>query len=169
MSANEKLGLPRDKMKKVRIAFDVDGTLRCNCTGTCQDPNERIVGLFRILNSFKNTELYVWSGGGSDYARRFAELFELPIRPSKCISKIGTAPDFIHIAIDDIQDTAIANINLIVHEKGGDMYKSGSTSPTLADLQFEQSLEEWNRVKQRLIIRMKHKYGKEKVEAWLKK
>lgn len=115
MSANERLGLPRDKMQKIRIAFDVDGTLRSNITETTQDPNQRIVDLFAILDSFKNTELYVWSGGGAEYARQFARKYKLKVGDSRCISKIG-APHM-HIAIDDIQDTAIADINLIVNEK----------------------------------------------------
>lgn len=112
---NKRLGLPFGKMRKIRIAFDVDGTLRCNHTDTCTDYNFRIVQLFMTLASFKNTEMYVWSGGGAEYARRFAEMYDLPVKPSHCISKIG-APQM-DIAIDDIQDTAIANINLIVHEK----------------------------------------------------
>lgn len=115
MGANEILGLPRDEMKKVKIAFDVDGTLRCNCTDTCQDPNENIVALLKILFTLKNVELYVWSGGGADYARRFKNLYELPVKDSHFISKIG-APKM-DIAIDDIQDTALGNINLIVREK----------------------------------------------------
>lgn len=115
MSANEKLGLPRDKMKKIRIAFDVDGTLRCNCTDTCSDPNERIVDLFNILATFKNTELWVWSGGGKDYALGMAHRLGINFNANRCISKIG-APEM-DIAIDDIQDTAIAKINLIVKEK----------------------------------------------------
>ena len=114
-SANAKLGRPRDQMKKIRIAFDVDGTLRSNKTESSEDPNQRIVELFAILDSFKNTELYVWSGGGAEYARRFARKYKLKVGDSRCISKIG-APHM-HIAIDDIQDTAIADINLIVHEK----------------------------------------------------
>lgn len=114
-SANEKLGLPRDKMRTIKIGFDVDGTLRCNCTDTCQDPNERIVELFKTLQSFKNTEMYVWSGGGAEYAARFAKLYELPVKESHCIGKIG-APKM-DIAIDDIQDTALGSINLIVREK----------------------------------------------------
>lgn len=115
ISANERLGLARDKMKKIRIAFDVDGTLRSNKTPTDQTCNRRIVRLFETLNSFKNVELYVWSGGGADYAWRFAQLYDLDVKKSHCISKIG-APHM-HIAIDDIQDTAIADINLIVNEK----------------------------------------------------
>lgn len=107
--------LPREKMKKVTIAFDVDGTLRCNCTDTCQDPNEDVVAEFLLHAKKKNTEMYVWSGGGADYAKRFARLFELPVKESNCISKFsGFMPD---IAVDDIQDTALGRVNLIVREK----------------------------------------------------
>lgn len=115
MSKNADLGLPFGTMKTIKIAFDVDGTLRCNCTDNCEDKNVRITTLFCTLERFKNTELYVWSGGGAEYARRFARLYDLPVKDSHCISKIG-APHM-DIAIDDIQDTAIADINLIVREK----------------------------------------------------
>lgn len=109
------MGLPFGKMKKVKIAFDVDGTLRSNKTETSQLPNGTIVLLFGILSSFKNTDMYVWSGGGADYALRFAKKYGLPVKDSHCISKIG-APEM-DIAIDDIQDTAIGKLNLIVKEK----------------------------------------------------
>lgn len=107
--------LPRAKMRKVTITFDVDGTLRCNCTETCQDENRRITDLFKILQTFKNVELYVWSGGGADYALRFARKFGLDVKEQNCISKFsGFKPD---IAIDDIQETDLGIINLIVKEK----------------------------------------------------
>jgi hypothetical protein len=112
---NKELGLPFGKMQTVKIAFDVDGTLRCNHDATCEQPNNNIVGLFKCLDTFKNTELYVWSGGGAEYALRFARKYELPVKDSHCIGKIG-APQM-DIAIDDIQDTAIGTINLIVREK----------------------------------------------------
>ena len=112
---NKELGLPFGKMQKIRVAFDVDGTLRCNCTDTCQDVNIRISLMFQTLATFKNTEMFVWSGGGAKYAYRFAQKFLLPVKQSHCISKIG-APQM-DIAVDDIQDTAIGNINLIVREK----------------------------------------------------
>lgn len=115
LGKNKELGLPFGKMQTIKIAFDVDGTLRCNCTNDCQDPNQRIVDMFKTLASFKNTDMYVWSGGGGDYAYRFALLYGLPVKPLHCISKFG-APQM-DIAIDDIQDTAIAPINLIVREK----------------------------------------------------
>lgn len=107
--------LPRSDMKIIKIAFDVDGTLRCNCNETCEDSNQDIVDLFRILRKFKNTELFVWSGGGASYARRFAELYKLPIKDNHCISKFN-APQM-DIAIDDIQATALGTLNLIVREK----------------------------------------------------
>lgn len=107
--------LPRSKMKTIRIAVDVDGTLRCNCTETCRDPNMKIVRLFNMLADFKNTEMYVWSGGGAAYALEFATLFGLRVAHSRCISKFG-APQM-DLCIDDIQDTALATINLIVREK----------------------------------------------------
>lgn len=112
---NSELGLPFGKMQTVHIAFDVDGTLRCNCTETCTDANIDIVALFHILNKFKNTKLYVWSGGGAEYARNAAMRYGLAVPDSRCIGKIG-APEM-DIAIDDIQDTAIGKINLIVREK----------------------------------------------------
>lgn len=102
-------------MKLVRVAFDVDGTLRCNCTETCQDPNVRQVERFRAFAHDKNTEMYVWSGGGAEYALRFATLFGLPVKDKNCISKIG-APHM-NIAVDDQQDFALADINIIVREK----------------------------------------------------
>lgn len=112
-------------MQKITIAFDVDGTLRCNCTETCEDPNADVVLLFRMLAKMKNTEMYVWSGGGADYARGFARLYGLPVKEDHCISKnlIGRdpwrfdppiAPD---IAVDDIQDFNLGKLNLIVREK----------------------------------------------------
>lgn len=107
--------LPRQKMRKIRIAFDVDGTLRCNCTDTCEDPNWDIVRLFNLLEKFKNTEMYVWSGGDKEYAERFSRLYGLKVPYKNCLSKFsGFKPD---IAIDDIQDTDLGTINLIVREK----------------------------------------------------
>lgn len=117
MGANETLGLPRDKMKKVTVAFDIDGTLRCNCTPTCQDKNQRIVSLAHILSHFKNVQLHAWSGGGKDYAYQFVRHsgLEKLISEARCHSKLEDfRPD---IAIDDIQDTALGKLNLIVKEK----------------------------------------------------
>lgn len=115
-------------MKKVRVAFDIDGTLRCNCTPTCQDANQPMIALANILSKwFKNIELHAWSGGGADYTWQFVRTHGLGkiIPESRCHSKVlvGTNPyrfenDF-HpdIAIDDIQDFNLGDINLIVRMK----------------------------------------------------
>lgn len=113
--------LPRDTMKKVVIAFDIDGTLRCNCTSTCQDPNLQIVRLARILATFKNVKVIAWSGGGKEYAETIVRRLKLDdvISPARCHSKLNYymrhgKPD---IAIDDIQATDLGKVNLIVREK----------------------------------------------------
>ena len=49
-------------MKKITIAFDVDGTLRDNTAGDRPIANERIRTLLVSLASFKNTKIIVWSG-----------------------------------------------------------------------------------------------------------
>lgn len=112
---NSELGLPFGKMQTIRIAFDVDGTLRSNKTPTDRRPNAAIVSLLRTLATFKNVEIFVWSGGGGDYARSWCAPYELPVKDTHYISKVG-APQM-DIAIDDIQDTAIGKLNLIVREK----------------------------------------------------
>lgn len=113
--------LPREKMQKVVIAFDIDGTLRCNCTDTCDDPNQRIAELAFILSTMKNTKLIAWSGGGADYCRSMIRRLKLDhiFSEARCYAKLNYYmkhgnPD---IAVDDIQDTALGKINLIVREK----------------------------------------------------
>ena len=106
MGKNSEMGLPSDKMKKVVICVDVDGTLRCNCTATCEDPNSRIVSITNTFVSMKNTKVVVWSGGGKAYAQRFVDKFFTPEVAKKILteSKLNYImrygqPD---IAIDDI-------------------------------------------------------------------
>lgn len=113
-------------MRRVTIAFDVDGTLRCNCTPTCQDVNRRVVDLLFILQTMKNTKIIVWSGGGADYARSFMSRFDLKgityadkkfrgrDENGRALFEPSVRPD---IAIDDIQDCELGTINLIVKEK----------------------------------------------------
>lgn len=125
-SANEKLGLPRDTMKKVVIAFDVDGTLRDNentSEAAMRDdllPNVRIVQLLKTLASFKNTRIIVWSGGGKEYAESIGRQLGIDEFVDEYAGKVDymafgkPRPD---IAIDDIQDTALGTLNLIVCEK----------------------------------------------------
>lgn len=117
-------------MKKIIIAFDVDGTLiknepywECNYI-----PNNRIVSLLRILSTFKNIRIVVWSWWWSEHAR--IACWHLGIKSDvwKILSKNHKwkdemwkhifEPDFVpDICIDDIQACDLWKINLIVKEK----------------------------------------------------
>lgn len=107
-------------MKKTKVAFDIDGTLRCNCTDTCQDANAPMKTLAIMLDKwFKNIELHAWSGGGADYAWRFVRSHGLGkiFTEARCHSKADYATPHMDIAIDDIQDFSLADKNLIVRLK----------------------------------------------------
>lgn len=118
IGANEELGLPFGKMRKIKIAFDVDGTLvshdEANKTISA---NERIRTMLIALSSFKNVKIIVWSGSGELWARQASSAIGIDKYVDKYASKTDhpiIQPD---IAIDDIQDTAIGKVNLIVREK----------------------------------------------------
>lgn len=115
---NQKLGLPFGKMRKIVIAIDVDGTLITNTGATPDISNIRIVELLKTLASFKNTRIVVWSGGGKEYAERWVRLLGLDDYVWRVESKLNHEAIKPDIAIDDIEDTTIGGINLIVHEKG---------------------------------------------------
>lgn len=121
-------------MKKITIAFDVDGTL-VNNGALSEDQivaNERIRTLLIILAGMKNTRIIVWSGGGVLWARQAASALGITkyvdeyadkqyIKCKKCNNPcnhhtFGTTlkPD---IAIDDIQTCELGALNLIVREK----------------------------------------------------
>ena len=120
-------------MKKITIAFDVDGTLIRNDSKALQYgkaiANERIRSLLISLSSFKNVVIVVWSGGGAGYAQHIAHQIGITkyvdayanknhqidvSTPTKQVFLPDLKPD---IAIDDIQDCELGNINLIVREK----------------------------------------------------
>ena len=117
-------------MRKIIIAFDVDGTLITNVPadiyqekrpspGTPYDydvPNRDIVELLVILSRFKNVQIVVWSGGGKNYAQMWVDRLKLSKWVWKTAGKLdGTVkPD---IAIDDIHDCNLGEINLIVRQK----------------------------------------------------
>ena len=108
-------------MQKIVIAFDVDGTLRCNCTETCQDINRRVVDLLDNFLRMKNTRVMIWSGGGAEYARQFGQkLAGITQGRVHYAGKLDPTtwkwgqPD---IAIDDQQAFVLGKLNLIVREK----------------------------------------------------
>ena len=105
-------------MQKVKIVFDIDATLRCNCTDTCNDSNQPMISLVHILGKyFKNVQLYAWSGGGKNYTWNFVRTHGLGkvIPEEHCFSKLD-APKM-DIAIDDQHEFSLAEVNLIVRLK----------------------------------------------------
>lgn len=129
-------------MKKITIAFDVDGTLVNN--GALDEhevvANERIRSLLIIMAHMKNTKILVWSGGGELWARQatralglekyvdqYADKQYSQCQQADCV-KARKGGVYCHhhvfdtdiqpdIAIDDIQECTLGKINLIVREK----------------------------------------------------
>ena len=120
-------------MKKIIIAFDIDGTLIRNDSNKDMDggvpiANERIRTLLITLASFKNVRIVVWSGGGELYVRQVCSSLGIDKYVDEYMSKNFIeidkkgkhvfAPDVVSdIVIDDIQSCELGNINLIVKEK----------------------------------------------------
>jgi hypothetical protein len=72
------------------------------------------------FQKWKNVDIIVWSGGGADYARTILNRISMDL-PVKFYSKlqhkeVRAKYDFI-IAVDDIQDTRLGDVNLIVRNK----------------------------------------------------
>jgi phosphoserine phosphatase len=119
-------------VKKITIAFDVDGTLVSNAERKPGEPvilaNERIRTLLVTLASFKNVKIVVWSGSGELWARQVVNEIGITkyVDEIKAKNVIGRdendhpiieadiTPD---IAIDDIQECELGLLNLIVREK----------------------------------------------------
>lgn len=116
-------------MKKVTVAFDVDGTLiSTDSKGGAPIANERIRTLLITLASFKNIRIVVWSGGGELYAKQVCDSLGISRYVNQFASKnhLGKDANGKHIfnpdlqpdiAIDDIQDCVLGTINMIVREK----------------------------------------------------
>lgn len=124
-------------MKRITIAFDVDGTLIRNdgsgdMDGGVPIANERIRSLLIALSSFKNVNVVVWSGGGELYARQVCASLGIDSYVNGYYSKnlvdttVNATGARVHtfspdikpdIAIDDIQSCELGILNLIVKEK----------------------------------------------------
>lgn len=103
-----------NKMKKLVIAFDVDGVLI-----TDQDkPIEPMVVLLKFLSKhMKNTKIIVWSGGGAEYAHTWATRLRLDKYVWKAGSKLDPTMPHPDIAFDDQQAFSLADKNVIVRMK----------------------------------------------------
>lgn len=124
MGINKDLGLPFGYgMQKIAICFDVDGTL-IDASRVDEEENHSTIALLGILkmHKWKNVSIVVWSGGGRAYAEQMFKMFV-----SNDISNINFHSKLEHkelrkkythlIAIDDVQDTRLGDVNLIVRNK----------------------------------------------------
>jgi phosphoserine phosphatase len=118
---NKKLGLPYSEngMERIAICFDVDGTLI--------DGDKKHASTMKLLvalaeQNWKNVRIVVWSGGGREYAETIVRRYGLDaLRNLQVMGKLQYQElrdrGYRIIAIDDIQDTRLGDVNLIVRNK----------------------------------------------------
>lgn len=91
----------------MKIAFDIDGTL-VRQTDYGSVPRYEIINLLLFFNSY-NYHVYVWSGGGIDYAKTWSE--KLGITCAVAISKNNQQG--IDLCFDD-EEVELATVNIKV-------------------------------------------------------
>lgn len=116
---NKELGLPfGEGMERVAFCFDIDGTLI--------DNEEKHVNTIKLLaalgeQKWKNCKVVVWSGGGQDYAKTFVRRLGLEGHVDMVMSKMNHQQlrdqGYKIVAVDDIQDTRLGDVNMIVRNK----------------------------------------------------
>lgn len=110
-------------MKEIIIGFDVDGTIYGSPFMHRAEPvlNLKTVQLMELLHEhIKNVKIYVWSGGGKEYAEQIVLKFGLEKYVDKCIDKHTydeTIDGKVDIAFDDEAFFSLADKNLIVKSK----------------------------------------------------
>jgi hydroxymethylpyrimidine pyrophosphatase-like HAD family hydrolase len=93
---------------KITVAYDVDGTL-IHEAGPLEDtPKYENIALFHQFQRI-GCKMFIWSGGGIDYADRWARKLGLD---AQIVSKGSFQPD---IAVDDM-DVSLGKINLRVND-----------------------------------------------------
>jgi hypothetical protein len=97
-------------MNNIKIAVDIDGCLIYaeGMTGTPDTPRYDVIMLIAWLAEIFNCEVYIWSGGGIDYATRWRDKLGLDF--AQVITKGSIQPD---IAIDD-EEVTLGKVNLKV-------------------------------------------------------
>lgn len=104
-------GIVADRMQKLIVAFDVDGTLIVDDV-----PQVQIIHTLQILSKLtKNVRIIVWSGGGKEYAEMWGRRLGLDEYVWKYMQKDRNQP--VDIAFDDQQAFALADKNVIVRLK----------------------------------------------------
>lgn len=117
-------------MKQIIISFDCDGTILNNEGIPPETPthlrprcgvNLEVIMLIQILSKkMKNTRIYVWSGGGQEYAERIVREYGLERYVNRCFGKADydeTIHGKVDIAFDDVHDCQLAEKNIIVKMK----------------------------------------------------
>lgn len=105
-------GIVADRMQKLIIAFDVDGTL----VSSDDVPSFQMINTLQVLSKLtKNVRIVVWSGGGKEYAEMWGRRLGLDEYVWKYMAKDRTFHT--DIAFDDQQAFALADKNIIVRLK----------------------------------------------------
>lgn len=91
-----------------KIAFDVDGTLIIKGERGEDIPRYTVLDLMRTMKGF-GLDIYVWSGSGIDYAKRWCDKLGLGAMVT-VVAKGSFIPD---IAIDDeLVELGIVNLKV---------------------------------------------------------
>lgn len=110
-------------MKEIIICFDCDGCIYGSSFSHKGEPrlNMRVIQLMELLHDYvKNSKIYVWSGGGKEYAEQIVNKFGLEKWVDGCFGKHEydkTIDGEVSIAFDDEFSFDLADINLIVKTK----------------------------------------------------
>lgn len=87
-----------------KIAFDIDGTLMVG--GTYQTPNFRVLDVLRWFIS-NGDQVFVWSGGGVEYAEQIVRKLGLNV------SVIRKGSEKMDVSFDD-EEVNLASVNIKV-------------------------------------------------------
>lgn len=110
-------------MKEIIIAFDIDGTIYGSPFMHKAEPvlNLKTVQLMELLHShIKNCKIYIWSGGGREYAEQIVLKFGLDKWVDRRFGKAEydeIIDGKVDIAFDDEMSFEMATVNLIVKTK----------------------------------------------------
>ena len=92
------------------IAFDVDGTI-VNLDDT---PNFKVIDLLRWFSQ-NGDRVIVWSGGGGDYAKMWADRFNLPYFTTAMKDRATAKLWDIDIVVDD-EFVKLGKVNIKVNK-----------------------------------------------------
>ncbi len=110
-------------MKKLKIAFDVDDTLIIPAvvTGLPTDtPNYETIAIYRWFQAQGHT-MIIWSGGGVDYARMWAN--KLGLIPNEIREKKKTTHVESHFEDGKVIEEVVADIDMAFDDCDVDLAK----------------------------------------------